>query len=369
MNAPMSTSASPLRRGFALPLVILVLTLLALLAAAGVEAARAARRASALAEADAALQTAAEAALGDLAGRWPPASSRLAVGEGATFPGPGSPSGVTTSVHVTRVALDLWWVTAEARLGGVALAIDGGGTWGRRRVNGVLALPALRPPIAAPLVAGGSIAIAAPLDAGVDSSTAACPPLAADSATIVVGPSVTVTFAAGAPTVPWRRDPAAADATALDRWGAADWSTLAAAADLVFGDGSVVTAAGGCSATGWGTAGDAGCAASPRVVHATGDLTVDGGSGAGVLLVEGRLRITGAFRYSGVVVARGGIDFDAAGSAITGVVVAGASSGAGPAARLNGATTLRASRCAVWQSLVPNATPRPVPGRWWAELL
>lgn len=365
----MPPSLSTERRGFALPLAILVLTLLALLAAAAVEAARATRRSSALAEADAAMQGAAESALGDLAARWPVALSRLAVGSGATFTGATAPGGITTSVRVTRVALDLWWVTAEARLTGGSLAADGGGGWGRRRINGVLALGGAGPPIGAPLVVGGSVEIAAPLDVAIDLASAGCPPLPPDSSTIVVGPADTVTIASGVPTVSWRRDPAADGAARLDGWGAVDWATLAASADLELGAGSVSTAAGGCSATGWGTTGDAGCGASPRVVHATGDLTVDGGSGAGVLLVDGRLRVTGAFRYTGLVVARGGIEFDADGSAVTGAVVAGTPSGSGSAVRLNGATTLRASRCAVWQSLVANATPRPAPGRWWAELL
>jgi hypothetical protein len=87
-----------------------------------------------------------------------------------------------------------------------------------------------------------------------------------------------------------------------------------------------------------------------------------------VLIVDGRLRIEGAFRYSGLVVARGGIDVVVDGTAVTGAVVAGGSGGS-PVVRLGGATVLRRSRCAVSEALARGSVPRPAPGRWWAELL
>lgn len=357
------------RRGFALPLVVLVLTLLSLLAVGAIEAARAARRSSALAETDVALQSAAESALGDLASRWPVALNVLAVGDRAAFAGAPTRDGVTTSLRVTRVAVDVWWVTAASRLGGGALAAEGGGGWGRRRINAVLALGALGMPTSATLLAAGSVVVAAPFDVAVDSAAIGCAGVRSDSAVVVVAPSDSVAYAGTDPAVPWRRDPVAGDAATLDRWGAADWTTLVAAAEIELPAGSAVAAEGGCAPGSWGTTGESGCGATRRVVHAAGDLTLSGGSGAGVLLVDGRLRITDAFRFSGLIVARGGIDFEGGGSTITGGVIAGPAGGGGPAVRVEGATALRASGCAVWESLARGAIPRPAAGRWWAELL
>jgi hypothetical protein len=64
-----------------------------------------------------------------------------------------------------------------------------------------------------------------------------------------------------------------------------------------------------------------GTADAPRLAVVSGDVDVVGRvSGNGVLVVEGRLRVTGQFEYAGLVVALGGILFDSSSD----VVVAGA---------------------------------------------
>lgn len=365
------TQARQSRRGFALPTVVLVLALLTLLAAAAVEAARTGRRDAALAQADSQLQAAAERALGDAAATWPARIGDLAIGERATIDGGITADGVGATVTVTRISPALFWATAEARIGAGRLAREAGGTNGRRRINGIFSLPALRVASDGVVLAAGNVEIRSPAAVSTDSARAGCPPLPADSAFIAVPPGDSVIGAPG--TVPWRQLDLAADPATLDRWGGVDWASLAATADLDLAAGEVATADGDCgvdAVSRWGGDGSPGCVARWSVVHGRGDLTIDGGSGAGVLLVDGRLRITGAFRYTGLVVARGGVEILTDGSMFTGAVVAGGESGSGvPAMLLSAVAELRASRCAVWQALAARARPRRVAGRWWSELL
>lgn len=57
------------------------------------------------------------------------------------------------------------------------------------------------------------------------------------------------------------------------------------------------------------------------VLHAVGDLNLLGGIGQGVLLVDGRLTLTGGVAFSGLVVALGGLTVGAGGATLTGGVV------------------------------------------------
>ena len=108
----------------------------------------------------------------------------------------------------------------------------------------------------------------------------------------------------------------------------------------------------------------AGSIVSPQdgVIHIKGDATLAGGTGSGVLVVEGRLTVTGPLSYEGVVVARGGISIVVPGVTITGIVrAAGAPS-------VQGNMTLIESGEAVQGVLLQALRPRPVTGRRWAEL-
>jgi hypothetical protein len=102
----------------------------------------------------------------------------------------------------------------------------------------------------------------------------------------------------------------------------------------------------------------------------SGDLTITGGSGAGVLFVEGSLTIRGEVDFTGLIVARGGIEIEDGSVQVTGLILSGP--GADPQSpaitRIGGATTLRSSHCvarSAYDRLIP---PRPSLGRSWAEL-
>jgi hypothetical protein len=117
----------------------------------------------------------------------------------------------------------------------------------------------------------------------------------------------------------------------------------------------------------WGDPDRAGaCASWLPIVHATGDLTIDGGMGQGVLLVDGNLAIGGGFRFVGVVIVAGSIDVGSGGGSLTGGVIArsvhDASGGAGPV------PVVHRSSCAVHAALLGAGALIPVADRAWASI-
>jgi hypothetical protein len=91
-----------------------------------------------------------------------------------------------------------------------------------------------------------------------------------------------------------------------------------------------------------------------------------------VLLVEGRLRLAGPFLWSGVVIARGGVETLADGVDIAGVVLSGAANatqGGGDApVSLHHAATIRFALCDAQQGMTSTMRARAVRERAWAEL-
>jgi hypothetical protein len=98
------------------------------------------------------------------------------------------------------------------------------------------------------------------------------------------------------------------------------------------------------------------------VVHVAGDATLGGGSGSGILIVEGRLLMVGPVVFSGVIVARGGISIPAPNVTLSGLLRA---AGDPPVA---GAMTYTKSEVVVQDVLTEGLRPRLVLGRRWAEL-
>lgn len=97
------------------------------------------------------------------------------------------------------------------------------------------------------------------------------------------------------------------------------------------------------------------------VVHALGDLTIEGGDGEGILIVEGRLSIVGPLDYYGLIIARGGIAASG-GARLTGCYRASG----GPPSMVGLMVT--PSVVAVQTVLSKVLVPRPVAGRRWADL-
>jgi hypothetical protein len=136
---------------------------------------------------------------------------------------------------------------------------------------------------------------------------------------------------------------AAEDSTNVDALGFVVVDSIAATADTQLPPGATIAATDG-------------------VVHVAGDATLTGGSGSGVLIVDGRLTISGALSYEGVIVARGGISVVVPGVTITGIIRA---KGTPPIAGNLLATRNGALAQDVLRQLL---TPMPVAGRRWAEM-
>ena len=171
----------------------------------------------------------------------------------------------------------------------------------------------------------------------------------------------------------------AADTNSHFTYGDMDWSDLTAAAKRVGGSplprtGASYNGDGSCdvsSATNWGdptrnptTPGS--CESYFPILYAPGDLTLGAGTGQGILLVEGDLRVQGGFEFFGPVIVRGQLSTAGAGAHFHGGVMAG-NAVLGADSR-GGITRLTYSNCAIVKALAGSATPRAARGRAWVEL-
>ena len=134
-----------------------------------------------------------------------------------------------------------------------------------------------------------------------------------------------------------------ADSTNVTTLGFVVIDSLAASADAQLAAGSILVASDG-------------------VVHIRGDATITGGSATGVLIVDGRLTVTGALSYEGVIVARGGISVVVPGVTVTGVVRSGGTP------LLAGNMAINTNGAVAQGVLLQALTPSPAGGRRWAEM-
>jgi hypothetical protein len=161
-------------------------------------------------------------------------------------------------------------------------------------------------------------------------------------------------------------------AEVLQRIGDLDWNELMVTANVT-AEGSVSpgTSArdGACDVedqSNWGDPqrpGDGVCTNHFALVHAPGDLTIDGGRGQGLLLVEGDLTIRGGFDFAGIVMVRGALHGN--GARITGALTVGAADSSSMSVFHD--VIVRFSRCAVHAAMLGTALPVPIAERSWFE--
>jgi hypothetical protein len=99
------------------------------------------------------------------------------------------------------------------------------------------------------------------------------------------------------------------------------------------------------------------------VVRVPGDLTVFGGSGQGVLLVEGDLTVRGTFVFEGLVVTGGSFRASGGASRFVGAVEAGALGEGG--IELGGRTSVVYSPCSLDKAALAGARAVPIGSRAW----
>ena len=322
------------RRGFALAASLAILCLLAVLAVATLAVTTRLEQNATLAERDGALSSAASIAVTTPIREWRSRSlSSMMPGETRSIPISGPPS-VVAQATITRLGAELFWLVGEA------VAVDGS----RRRESLIMRLTL-------PIASGLAVA-ALTGDATLSRSFAVTPdsaPGCLPATDLIMRPSASLSSADGTlPPLRLTRDAVAADSAHALGLDSVAMDGLVRGADLTI-------SAGGSTAV------------SSGITHASGDLTLTGGEGSGILIVDGRLTIAGPLTFDGLVIARELRVLDGAPRLKGGVRLA---PGYGYSGSMSapGGFALAPSACAVQSALLAAVRPRPVAGRRWAEL-
>jgi hypothetical protein len=109
------------------------------------------------------------------------------------------------------------------------------------------------------------------------------------------------------------------------------------------------------------------CGGYVPILHVSGDLTLAGGEGQGILLVDGNLEFSGPYRFYGLVLVRGGISVPSAGA---GVALKGAvfASQVGASSAPVSGVQVSFSKCIVDRVLQSSGQLIPLRSRGWKQL-
>ena len=364
--------ASRPRRGAALAATLFALVAMGAIAQAILQPAVASRRASRRIASQHRAESAAERAIADLLAAqprrfWRQLSPGIPIDmNGPLAPSAGSdgPAAAAGTLRVTRLDSTVYAIAVE-----VSVAARDAPVTVRRSVLVEWRTDSASAPAA--IVAGGDVTLAADTHLGRDE---ACSDEIDSTSTVLVGPDATVRRG-GAPTEDGvRRDPLAAAAATYAQPGGIALDAILSDPDIRLPSGSTVAPAPVVHGDrciedpfNWGTLGGservAPCIAYAPSVVAEGDLRIEGGEGRGALVVTGRLSIAGSFRFSGLIVALGGVETSGAAMHVTGGLFVP------PTASVmvgDGGTVILASRCALRAAAEAAARLRVVPLRgWW----
>jgi hypothetical protein len=107
------------------------------------------------------------------------------------------------------------------------------------------------------------------------------------------------------------------------------------------------------------------------IIHAPGDLKINGDRGQGILLVNGSLDVAGGFQFYGLVIVRGELKTTGTGGHFNGTVMAANVAVGGALTSTNtvsGNAMFRYSSCALQSALRGSASPTAIRDRSWVEL-
>jgi hypothetical protein len=297
------------------------------------------------------------------------------------------PSGATADVFVTRLYGPFFWAVSQAQTRGNSLQYGS-----RRRYGTLLRLNTPDIPFMAALTGRGTVKVGgSALVDGNDHDLGAgynCPPKSANLAgvamsdtnsAILPGCSVAKNCISGNPK--FLQSAAAADTATYFQYGNSNYTELAKAASIVIPAGANLSGAVGPIVTGgvcdksmninWGDAArntPAGvCEGYLPVIHALGDLKVTGGSGQGILLVDGDLNMSGNFWFVGIIIVRGTVSSTGTGAHIYGGVLAANVDLDGDQTVI-GNSYIYYSSCALYNVTFAAAYPVIAKGRAWVNL-
>ena len=373
------------REGIALPMAIGAIVIIGVLIAGAMFAAVQDQRVGANTLQQARASAAAELGLNRISAEWNP-SYNISVAQGDTLlRSYAAPGGASANVTATRLQGPFFFMVSEGKAGGNQFSQSA-----RRRFGMLLRLDTPDIPFMGALTGRGQILVGGSATVqGKDANPAAwaaCPSPGSGVAGVAMsdttaglkmpGCAVSKNCVDGNPK--FIQTPLASDTATYFVYGNSTYAALAASATLPIAGGSTLTgispaAAGGvCTKTSmnWGDPNRAlpagACESYFPTIHALGDLHISGGTGQGILLVDGDLTLSGGFAFTGIVIVRGSLTTTGTGGKITGGVMA-----ANVSLDQNtvlGNTTIQYSSCAINTVMQGSAKLIPAKGRPWVDL-
>lgn len=266
--------------------------------------------------------------------------------------------------------------------------IRGGGA--SQRIGLLARIKPLKINTRAAITAGGSNVVAGTASIDGNDHTPAgwsgCGPLDTARAGVRIQDDATVSLS-GHPTItgnpPVLKDPTVADST-FNTFGDVTYAQLAARATITLAGGqnfangiAPTTVNGQCETTNthnWGspTAPAGACGNYFPIVHITGDATLNGQEGQGMLLVDGSMNVQGGFQFFGVVIVKGSIKTAGGGGTpahFWGMVMAQDTVAfTDTTNNISGNANLLYSKCAVLKALDKTGVGVTMRSRGWVQL-
>ena len=325
---------------------------------------------------------AAELGLNRVLSEWTLATNQIPAGSTFTriYTAPG---GARDSVIVTRLPGPFFWAVSQGYAGG-----QGSQASARRRYGTLFRLNLPNMNILGAVTTQGNTTIKGNVTVNgndvAPAGWASCGPAAPAVAGAAISPTTTANVQGsvvinGNP--PSLTTPAASDTNTYFNYGNSNYQALAATATYTYPAGTQLTsvapiAAGGvCTVSAnppnWGDVNRAtpagACETFFPIIHVLGDLKVTGGSGQGVLLVDGSVTLAGNFVWDGAIIARGALKMSGTGT-VNGAMMAATVTVGDSTTTITGNTTLQYSSCALMSALSANSYPTQAPRRGWVDL-
>lgn len=327
----------------------------------------------------------ADAGVGEIVGNWDPSvinatpiypADSFTVNQTATPSGSGSYGGFIYKLNSAMYLVDVTGLDNASR-GGLR------GTGARQRVGLITRVRPLQINIQASLTTQGGVQVQGNAEVdGFDQNPANwtnCDPPDTNRAgvrdkggTVTTGGNGTVY---GNP--PVMNDPTLNDST-FTQFGDVDYNSLAARANITLSSGTYKTnpslVGGACNKADLQNWGDglnktAPCGNYFPIIHVTGNATLNGDQGQGILLVDGNLEVQGSYEWFGIVIILGDLKTAGGGSTTAhfwgGVMAKNANL---DTQNLSGKATLNYSKCAITQALQMTQVSASLRSRGWVQL-
>jgi Tfp pilus assembly protein PilX len=384
-QAPAARPRLRARRGFAMALTLGAIVVIGLMIAGVFFISGAATRTGR----DAMLQERAfrhaEAGLAQTITEWR-ADSTVALANGQSWlrsavPIPNVPAAQSPRVTVTRLNSDLFQVVSAATIG----EAGGAKTESRRQVSQLVRMVGPTFNVRGALTARGNTRIGGsslidgndqnPAGWACDAPGASLPGIAIPSSgDISTSGCKNYSCVSGNPKV--LQDPIAGHDSTYFNYGDFDWAGLVAAADIKITTGvapAPVVTGGKCDVTLQSNWGDVrrllpsgACESYFPIIYFPGSAKLTGGTGQGILLVEGDLEVQGQFKFYGPVIVKGRLKTAGTGGHFNGAVMA--SNVDLEENSVLGNAVVNYSSCAIEKAIQSTARARPVIQRGWAEM-